>query len=429
MILNKNRHLVQNMILCIGLVLLLSRPITAGSDETYENLDVLSQVMHYVDTMYVEKLDNKEMIYGAIRGILKTLDPHSMFMTPEEFKSIQEDTTGQFGGVGIEIAVERDGALIVLAPIDDTPASRAGVMPGDRIVKIDGVAAKKMDILQAMRAIKGTPGTKVVLTISRPDFEKPKDFILIRQRIQVNPVEKFMPLPGYGVVRIKTFQEKTDRFMSEALEQLKSQSGGNLKGLVLDLRNNPGGLLDQAVRVADRFLSQGLIVETKGRSKKVEQEFAHKRGTEPNYPLICLINRGSASASEIVAGALQDHNRALILGTRSYGKGSVQTMVTLKDGSGLKLTILHYFTPNHRSIQKHGIWPDIKIVQKPLEETVTTIRVRPQQESDPNKKVEQNTDENNLQDDFQLKTAMDYLKDWNQLGGIDKIKSLASQKK
>jgi carboxyl-terminal processing protease len=393
--------------------------LAAGEDKTYRKIDVFAQVLHYVQNSYVEQIDSKAPLYGAIRGMLKTLDPHSTFMTPQEFKSMQEDTSGHFGGVGIELE-QRHSMLIVVAPIDDTPAARAGILAGDRIVKIDGVSAENMDLSQASRLIKGVPGTKVVLTIDRDDFEQPKDFILIRLRIRLNPVEKSMPLPGYGMVKIRSFQERTERYLKEALAELKKQSGGTLRGLVLDLRNNPGGLLEQAVRVVDRFVSEGVIVETKARGNRVDKDFAHKQGTEPFYPIICLINGGSASASEIVAGALQDHGRAVIMGTRSFGKGSVQTVVELKDGSGLKLTIARYYTPKHRSIQEKGIVPDVMV---PRTEPETPGEIHITRETDLSRHLEKedltDPDQNilNKMGDFQLRTALNYLKVWERFGG------------
>jgi carboxyl-terminal processing protease len=390
----------------------------ADADTTYEKLDVFAQVLHYVQESYVEDADSKRLLYSAIRGMLKTLDPHTVFMTPEEFKSMQEDTSGHFGGVGIELEL-RDRQLVVLAPIDDTPAARAGILPGDRIIKIDGDSSENMDVLEASRRIKGVPGTKVVLSIDRDDFEQPKDFILIRQRIRINPIEKDMPIPGYGVLKIRAFTERTERYLMDALGELKTQAGGELKGLVLDLRNNPGGLLDQSVRVADRFISDGVIVETRGRGDKVEKDFAHKQGTEPFYPMIVLINGGSASASEIVAGALQDHARAVIMGTRSFGKGSVQTVVGLKDGSGLKLTIARYYTPKHRSIQEQGIVPDVAVPVRPPE-LDAEIHITREKDLSGHLKKEKDlpTPESLLEaiGDYQLRTALYYLKVWEKFG-------------
>jgi len=407
-------------IVLVGLFLLLlsGRARLSAKDETYQKIDVFAQVLHYIQNSYVEDVSAQKLLYGAIRGMLGTLDPHSNFMTPREFKSMQEDTSGHFGGVGIEMVV-RGGALVVVAPIDDTPADRAGILPGDRIVKIDGNSTIKMDVVEASRRIKGVPGTKVVLTIDRDEFDKPKDFILIRLRIRLNPIEKYVPLPGYGVIKIRSFQERTERHLKEAIGELKKKNGGELLGLVLDLRNNPGGLLEQAVRVSDRFISEGVIVETKARGNRVEKDVAHSRGTEPFYPLICLVNGGSASASEIVAGALQDHGRAVIMGTRTFGKGSVQTVVELKDGSGLKLTIARYYTPRHRSIQEQGIIPDVVV---PSKEPDKFEGIKITRESDLSGHLEREREQSKQMrllshiDDFQLRTALNYLKVWEKFG-------------
>jgi len=314
---------------------------------------------------------------------------------------------------------KRHGMLIVVAPFDDTPAARAGVQAGDRILKIDGQSTSQMSISAAARLIKGVPGTKVVLTIDRDDFETTKDFILIRLRIRLNSIEKSLPLPGYGLLRIKSFQDRTERHMMEALTLLKAQAGGQLRGLILDLRNNPGGLLSQAVRVTDRFIAEGIIVETKARGNKVEQDFAHQKGTEPHYPIICLVNGGSASASEIVAGALQDHGRAVIMGERSFGKGSVQTVVGLKDGSGLKLTIARYYTPHHRSIQEHGIVPDVEVPSKEPE-IPGEIHITREIDLTGHLSREGKTDEDRKLlkkiTDYQLRTALSYLKVWERFG-------------
>ena len=407
-------------IVLVGLFLLLlsGRARLSAKDETYQKIDVFAQVLHYIQNSYVEDVSAQKLLYGAIRGMLGTLDPHSNFMNPREFKSMQEDTSGHFGGVGIEMVV-RGGALVVVAPIDDTPADRAGILPGDRIIKIDGNSTDKMDVVEASRRIKGVPGTKVVLTVDRDEFDKPKDFILIRLRIRLNPIEKYVPLPGYGVIKIRSFQERTERHLKEAIGELKKKNGGELLGLVLDLRNNPGGLLEQAVRVSDRFISEGVIVETKARGNRVEKDFAHSRGTEPFYPMICLVNGGSASASEIVAGALQDHGRAMIMGTRTFGKGSVQTVVELKDGSGLKLTIARYYTPKHRSIQEQGIIPDVIV---PSKEPDKFEGIKITRESDLSGHLEREKNQSRQMrllshiDDFQLRNALNYLKVWEKFG-------------
>jgi carboxyl-terminal processing protease len=405
-------------VLCLG-----TNPSARAADVniTYDKLDVFSQVLHYVQNSYVEDVAPRNLIYGAIRGMLKNLDPHSSFMTPEQFKAMQEDTTGHFGGIGVEI-MRRKNKLVVVAPFDDSPAYRAGILPGDVIVKIDGKSTRGMDTGEVARCIKGVPGTKVILTVDRDDFDKPKDFILIRQRIRINPIEKSLPLTGYGYIKIRSFQERTERFLMDALRILKKQSGGQLKGLILDLRNNPGGLLNQAIRVADRFIAQGVIVETKARNNQVEKDFAHKQGTEPDYPIVCLVNGGSASASEIVAGALQDHGRALVMGSRSFGKGSVQTVVPLKDGSGLKLTIARYYTPNHRSIQEHGIQPDVVVPRKePLSAEDIEITREENLTGHLKNGSAKNSKSTTMQkieqiSDYQLRSALLYLKAWERFG-------------
>ncbi len=414
--------------LLLALACLAPLPARPGTvDTTYEKLDVFAQVLQYIQNSYVEDVDPQKLVYGAIRGMLRTLDPHSAFMAPEEFKSMQEDTAGHFGGVGIEVEL-RDDELVVVSPIDDTPAQRAGMLAGDRIVKIDGASVEGMDSTEAMRRIKGVPGTKVVLSVERPDFEAPRDFVLIRERIRLNSVDSSMPLPGYGLVRIRVFSERTDRYLAEALQALRKQAGGPLRGLVLDLRNNPGGLLDQAVRVVDRFVEEGLIVETLGRTRRGEKEFAHRQGTEPDYPMVCLVNGGSASASEIVAGALQDHGRALLMGVRTFGKGSVQTVVGLKDGSGLKLTIARYYTPLHRSIQELGIQPDV-VVPRAQPSGDSEIQVTREEDLGRHLKNPEpsEADRRALEkiDDYQLRTALTYLKAWERFGGLRKGKPAA----
>ncbi|HOX44260.1 MAG TPA: S41 family peptidase [Myxococcota bacterium] len=417
------------LMLTLGALCLAPAAARAGTaDSTYDKLDVFAQVLQYIQNSYVEPVDPQQLVYGAIRGMMRTLDPHSAFMAPEEFKSMQEDTAGHFGGVGIEVEL-KEGELVVVSPIDDTPAARAGLLAGDRVLKIDGAEVEGMDSTEAMRRIKGVPGTKVVLTIDRPEFETPREFVLIRERIRMNPVDHSMPLPGYGLVRIRVFSERTDRYLAEALQALHKAAGGPLKGLVLDLRNNPGGLLDQAVRVVDRFIEEGLIVETLGRSRRAEKEFAHKQNTEPDYPLVCLVNGGSASASEIVAGALQDHGRALLMGVRTFGKGSVQTVVALKDGAGLKLTIARYYTPLHRSIQEQGILPDVIVPRNPpsgdSEIQVTREEDLKQHFKNPGSSEEDRRALEKIED-FQLRTALTYLKAWERFGGLRKQKPAAT---
>jgi carboxyl-terminal processing protease len=326
---------------------------------TYKQLELFARVLSYVENNYVEHVDEQALIYGAIKGMLETLDPHTAFMPPDQFKEMKIDTQGEFGGLGIEIARKAD-SIIVVAPIDDTPASRAGIKAGDQILKIDDEATRGMELARAIQKLRGPAGKKVVLTIMRDGFSAGRDFVLIRDRVRIASVEGKL-FGNYGYVKVKNFQERTDAALYKELERLRAQNGNKeLKGVVLDLRNNPGGLLDQAVAISDRFLPGGLpIVSTRGREgSHATEEKSKERDTEKGYPMVVLVNAGSASASEIVAGALQDHHRAVILGTPTFGKGSVQTVIEMEDGSGLKLTIARYYTPNGRSIQEKGIAPD-----------------------------------------------------------------------
>lgn len=341
------------------------RRCDAQGGKEYEYIGLFTDVMTIVKKNYVEEVDSKKLIYGAINGMLAALDPHSSFMTPDTFKDMKVETKGAFGGLGIEISM-KDGVLIVISPIEDTPAQRAGIKSGDQILKIDDRFTKDMSITDSVKLMRGTKGSKVVLTIMREGFERPKEFTLVRDIIQVKSVKSRMLENGYGYIRIAQFQERSDEDMSKALKTLVEENKGKpLSGLVLDLRNDPGGLLDQAVRISDHFIEQGkLIVYTEGRNKDSKMQFtASSRHKETGYPVVVLINGGSASASEIVAGALQDHHKAIVMGTQSFGKGSVQTIIPLADESGLRLTTARYYTPAGRSIQAKGITPDIVVEQ------------------------------------------------------------------
>ncbi len=341
------------------------RRCNAEGDKDYEYIGLLTDVMAIVKKNYVEEVDSKKLIYGAINGMMAALDPHSSFMTPETFKEMKIDTKGAFGGLGIEISV-KDGILTVISPIEGTPAQRAGIKAGDQIIKIDDRFTKDLSITDAVKRMRGPKGTKVVLTIMREGFDRPKEFTLMRDIVQVKSVKFRLLDGGYGYIRIAQFQERTDDDVSKALKTLGEENKGKpLAGLVIDLRNDPGGLLEQAVRVADHFIANGkLIVYTAGRDKESRMQFnASNRHKEPGYPIVVLINAGSASASEIVAGALQDHKRALVMGIQSFGKGSVQTIIPLADESGLRLTTARYYTPLGRSIQAKGITPDIVVEQ------------------------------------------------------------------
>lgn len=335
----------------------------------YESIELFTDVLSIIKKNYVEEVDTKKLIYGAINGMLSSLDPHSQFMPPDMFKELKIDTKGSFGGLGIEISV-KDGFLTVISPIEDTPAFKAGIKAGDQIIKIEDKFTKDMNIMDAVKLMRGTKGTKVTLMIMREGFDKPKEFTLVRDVIQVKSVKSKLLDKGFGYVRIAQFQEKTDEDLTKALKSLKEENHGPLQGLVLDLRNDPGGLLDQAVKVADHFIDDGLIVYTEGRDPESKMKFSARKGNkEPHYPIVVLINGGSASASEIVSGALQDHGRALIMGTQSFGKGSVQTIIPLADDAGLRLTTARYYTPNGRSIQAKGITPDIEVEQVEVKAT------------------------------------------------------------
>ncbi len=404
-----------------------------GSD--YEAIELFTDVLKIVQSKYVEDVSTKKLVYGAINGMLSSLDPHSSFLPPEMYREMKIETKGSFGGLGIEISV-KDGFLTVISPIEDTPAFRAGIKAGDQILKIDNKLTKDMSIIDAVKRMRGEKGTKVTLTIMRDGFERPKDFVLVRDIIQVKSV-KFKTLDtGYGYVRIAQFQEKTDEDLTKALKALKQENGGALKGLILDVRNDPGGLLDQAVKVAEHFIASGkLIVYTDGREQESKMRFHARNGAkEMGYPMVVLINGGSASASEIVAGALQDHKRAIILGTQSFGKGSVQTIIPLSEDTGLRITTARYFTPNGRSIQAKGITPDIvvenleitatekkeilSIREKDLENHFETTGGDEKGERLKNVQQPASKADDLLKGDYQVLRALDLLKGWEILKGM-----------
>lgn len=338
---------------------------TTAIEDTYEKLKVFTEILSLVQSNYVDDVNSKELIYGAVKGMLETLDPHSSFMSPDAFREMQVETQGSFGGLGIEITV-KDRMLTVVAPIEGTPADRAGIHPGDRIVKIEGQFTKDLTLMDAVRRLRGPKGSKVTISILREGQIEPFDVTLVREVIEVKSVRQKELGDGIFYIRIASFQERTAKDLERALEQAQ-KSGSN--ALILDLRNDPGGLLNQAVAVSDMFLDKGqLIVYTRGRQKDQDLRFTAEHASGfPKLPMVVLVNGGSASASEIVAGALQDWKRAVILGTKTFGKGSVQTVIPLSDGSGLRLTTAKYFTPKGRSIHGSGIVPDI-VVELPKPE-------------------------------------------------------------
>ena len=336
---------------------LAARTKAENDAELWEKLKIFTKVMAEVNDKFVERPKGDELVYGAIRGMLSSLDPHSSFLTPEEMKDFEQETRGSFSGVGIEISL-RDGLLTVVSPIEDTPAFRAGLLAGDHIIKIDDRATKDMTLNEAVKLIRGAQGTKVIFTISRENAKSLHTITVTRARIPIRSVRSQILEPGYGYLRISNFQGDT---YEAALAALQEFTG--LKGLILDLRNDPGGLLDQSIKVSGLFLGREFVVETKGRLEDQNNRYlANTAMVLPDdCPMVVLINEGSASASEIVAGALQDHKRALLVGTQSFGKGSVQTVLPMPDGSGLRLTTARYYTPSGRSIQAEGITPDIVI--------------------------------------------------------------------
>ena len=330
-----------------------------------EELRTFAEVMDRIKAAYVEPVDDKTLLENAIKGMLGNLDPHSAYLEPEAFAELQESTSGEFGGLGIEVGTE-DGFIKVVSPIDDTPASKAGIQPGDLIVKIDGQPTKGLSLMEAVDKMRGKAGSKINLTLVR-EGGKPFDVELTRAVIKVKSVRSQLLEDGYGLIRISQFQVNTGEEVGKALAKLRKDNGKKLRGLVLDLRNNPGGVLQAAVEVADHFLKKGLIVYTEGRIANSELRFnADPADASEGVPLVVLINGGSASASEIVAGALQDHKRGVLMGTDSFGKGSVQTVLPLANDRALKLTTALYFTPNGRSIQAQGIVPDIEVARAKL---------------------------------------------------------------
>lgn len=355
-------------LMMLGLIFITgnSKDAKADTDEMYRNIEVFTEVLRLVEDNYVESKDAQELIYGAIKGMMESLDPHSTFMTKEEHNDLMTETKGSFTGVGMEITV-KDKVLTVVSPIEDTPAYNAGIKSNDKIIRIDDKATFDMTSDDAVKLIRGPKGSVVKITISRDGIDKPLVFNITRDIIPLRSVRSFPLDYGIGYVRISTFQGNTADELEKALDELEREM--KLKGLILDLRSNPGGLLTQAVRVSNEFLDSGIIVSTRGRSEEQNMvESAQKNGKSRTYPLIVVVNEGSASASEIVAGALQDNKRALILGTRTFGKGSVQTILPLSDGSGLRLTTARYYTPSGKSIQVDGITPDIEMKYSPVEE-------------------------------------------------------------
>ncbi|MCQ8104149.1 S41 family peptidase [Methylomonas sp. SURF-2] len=333
----------------------------------FDELRTFTEIFGRIKQDYVEPVSDKKLLEDAIRGMLSGLDPHSAYLINEEYKELQEGTTGQFGGLGIEVGME-NGFVKVVSPIDDTPAQKAGIKAGDLIVRLDDKPVKGMTLGDAVKIMRGEPGSKIVLTVIREGAEAPLKFELTRDIIKVKSVKSRMLEKNFGYLRISSFQSGTGESLVEAIEELKKENEAPLKGVILDLRNNPGGVLNAAVDVSDAFIESGLIVYTEGRIKNSEMRFnATPDDVIDGAPIVVLINGGSASASEIVAGALQDHKRAIIMGEKSFGKGSVQTILPTSNGGAVKLTTARYFTPSGRSIQAEGIEPDVTLARVKLE--------------------------------------------------------------
>ena len=402
--------------------------VEADTEDVYKNIEIFTEVLRQVEKSYVEPQDSQKLIYGAIKGMVQSLDPHSSFMTKEEYKELMTETKGSFSGIGVEITI-KDKILTVVSPIEGTPAYKAGMKAGDKIIKVEGESTQDMGLIEAVKKIRGPEGSKVNLTIVREGTDKPLELSITRGVIPMKSVRQYSLSPGIGYIRISNFQSNTANDLSSALEILEED--GKLKGLVIDLRNNPGGLLSQAIEVSEQFLDSGVIVSTKGREKSHNiKATAHKNKKDRKYPIIVLINGGSASAAEIVAGALQDNKRAIILGTRTFGKGSVQSILPLSDGSGLRLTTARYYTPSGKSIQSSGITPDIEIPfvaseEKAKKKSPHFIREEdlkghiPLEEGNVSKSDEEKPKEENnekvkmlLEKDNQVRQALQLLKSW-----------------
>lgn len=419
------------VIICLGSLLLLglrNDSNTALDKNIYKGIRTFNEVFDMVQKNYVDDVDSPALIQGAINGMVKSLDPHSAFMTPDLYKELEVETQGSFGGIGIEITILKD-VLTIVSPIEDTPAFVAGLKSGDQILRIDGKSTKDITIMEAVKKLRGPKDTKVTVTIMREKMSAPKDIVLTRAIIQIKSV-KFKTFEDVGYIRIAAFQERTGDDLIKALKEVTKKLNP-MKGLVLDLRNDPGGLLNQAIEVSDVFLKSGTIVSTRGRTKSMETKATAKdNGNEITCPIVVLVNEGTASAAEIVAGALQDNGRALVIGTQTFGKASVQTVIPLEDGSALKLTTARYYTPKGRSIQAEGIKPDIVVKYiKPKDDAENTAwwedrvkekdlkgHIKPTKEDGTKvdePQTQEEKDPSDLVNDNQLKTAIDILKSWD----------------
>lgn len=389
-----------------------------ADDIPLEDLRTFTEVMSRIQQDYVEDVSEETLLRHAIRGMVSGLDPHSSYLDPSEYQNLQSGTRGEFGGLGIEVGME-NGFVKVIAPIEGTPADEAGIQAGDTIVRVDGEPVKGMSLQEAVERMRGEPGSEITLSVVREGQDKPFDVTIERAVIEIDSVNSRMLDDGYGYLRISQFQSGTGDDAVAAIEALRDQHGDSLKGMVLDLRNNPGGVLDAAVAVADAFLTSGQIVSTKGRIERAQQGFSATPNDALNgAPLVVLVNSGSASASEIVAGALQDHGRAVIMGRTTFGKGSVQNVLPLPEGAALKLTTARYFTPSGRSIQAEGIEPDVRVANLELKRAEAEAG-QPIKESDLSRHLQQSGDSSDDEDaaieslaseDYMLAEALNLLK-------------------
>lgn len=389
----------------------------AEEADTYELLNLFGEVMERTKTSYVEEVDDKKLIESAINGMLVSLDPHSSYLDAQSYKYMNEQTKGKFGGLGIEVTME-NGVVKIVSPIDDTPAAKAGLKPGDYITNIDGKQVIGMSLNDAVDKMRGKVGSKVKLTIRRVG-EKPFEVTLKREEVKIQSVKNDIKSGDVAYIRITSFSGDTDKMVEKAIKQAKKELKGNIKGVVLDVRNNPGGLLDQAVNISDLFLDKGEIVSTRSRNEEDTVRYTAKEGDiTDGLPIVVMINDGSASASEILAGALQDHKRAIILGEKSFGKGSVQTVVPLGKYGAMRLTTARYYTPSGRSIQATGIIPDVEVHPAKVEEYINNYGLSEaeyrnalkNEATGEDKKTENNTKDEDWRKDYQLSRAVDLVK-------------------
>jgi carboxyl-terminal processing protease len=399
----------------------------------YEDLALFTSVLDLVRQHYFEPIEERKLLHGAVRGMLRELDPHSSFMDVDVFQEVQADTKGEFDGLGIEVTKRKDGFIEVVSPIEGTPAARAGIRARDRIDSLCPTAppddwteecrsTRSMTLFEAVKLMRGSKGTKITIRVHREGFEQPQPYTIVRDRVKIVSVSGRMLEPTYAYLRIRVFQERTGRDLERTLEKLHDEAEGSFEGLILDLRDNPGGLLEQAVEVADAWLTEDLIVYTRGRVDSEREEFrAHAGGAEPRYPIAVLVNAGTASSSEIVAGALQDRHRALVIGTKTFGKGSVQTVFPLEGGAGLRLTTALYYTPRGRSIQEAGISPDIVVEATTASEATEGPTLPPGRELEggapeegaaPQAATGARDSEAAAESDVQLDRALEVLKSW-----------------